>query len=134
MFRLTRSPDWLFAWMLLLPAVVLLTNFTYIPAIRSFINSLFFFSEDGSAKFVAAENFSDLLYDDVFIMALTNNAWYALITVPVSMFLALTMALWVNEKFLGRSALRLSFFVPTCCLWWRLPISGCFSTRRTSGC
>lgn len=108
-----RSSNFAFAWMLLLPALVLLSCFTYFPAFSAFYNSLFATDFSGARHFALQDNLLDLYYDPVFWRALTNNLWYALITVPASMILALVMALWVNEKFLGRSLLRLSFFLPT---------------------
>src|SRR5690606_19534552 len=59
------------------------------------------------------EQFRSLLQDPVFRQALRNNVWYAAITVPVSVALALAMALWVNRRFAGRGLLRLAFFTPT---------------------
>jgi len=113
MFQTLKNSNTAFAWMLLLPAVALLSCFTYIPAGNAFFRSMFSNAYGHENTFVLAENLSDLAYDPVFWKALTNNLWYGLITVPVSMALALIMALWVNEKFIGRGLLRLSFFLPT---------------------
>jgi sn-glycerol 3-phosphate transport system permease protein len=54
-----------------------------------------------------------MLADPIFWRAVENNLLYALITVPVSIGLALAMALWVNGRIRGRAALRLAFFTPT---------------------
>ena len=51
--------------------------------------------------------------DPIFWQALTNNLLYALITVPVSIGLALAMAIWVSGRIPGRALLRLAFFMPT---------------------
>jgi sn-glycerol 3-phosphate transport system permease protein len=49
----------------------------------------------------------------VFWKALTNNLWFAGATIPLSIGLALTMALWVNERIAGRTFLRMAYFTPT---------------------
>ena len=54
-----------------------------------------------------------MVADPVFWKVLWNNAWYALGTIPVSIALAIAMALWVNEKLAGRSFVRMAYFTPT---------------------
>ncbi|MDF3821413.1 sugar ABC transporter permease [Leptospira sp. 96542] len=54
------------------------------------------------------------MFDDpVFWRALRNNLWYAGATIPLSIGLALLMALWVNERITGRAFLRMAYFTPT---------------------
>jgi sn-glycerol 3-phosphate transport system permease protein len=113
MFQMIKNSNATFAWMLLLPALVLLSLFTYIPAGSAFYSSIFSNAYGNENAFVLTENLSYLANDPVLWKALTNNLWYGLITIPCSMVLALLMALWVNEKFMGRGLLRLSFFLPT---------------------
>ena len=101
-------------WLLALPAVVLLAAFTHIPAVATVIDS-FFSTPHGRrpADFVGLAQYRNMLTDPVFWLALRNNLLYALITVPVSVGLALAMALWVKDRIKGRAALRLAFFTPT---------------------
>ncbi len=42
-----------------------------------------------------------------------NNLWFAGATIPLSIGLALVMALWVNERIAGRAFLRMAYFTPT---------------------
>ena len=101
-------------WLLLLPAMVLLIAFTHYPAVATIWHS-FFSTPKGTnpAVFVGMENYALMLEDPVFWKALTNNIWFALGTIPTSIALAILMALWVNEKLIGQSALRLAYFTPT---------------------
>lgn len=101
-------------WLLLLPAMVLLIAFTHYPAVATIWHS-FFSTPKGTnpAVFVGMENYGLMLEDPVFWKALTNNIWFALGTIPTSIALAILMALWVNEKLIGQSALRLAYFTPT---------------------
>jgi sn-glycerol 3-phosphate transport system permease protein len=102
------------AWLLLLPALVLLVAFTHWPAIATLIDS-FHATPRGSrpAPFVGLSNYAGLLDDPVFFQALRNNAWYAATTIPASVVLALVMALAVNEALPGRAWLRMAYFLPT---------------------
>ena len=102
------------AWLLLLPALVLLVAFTHWPTIATLIDSLYA-TPHGSraAPFVGIDNYVDLTEDTIFWQALRNNAWYAVVTIPTSVVLALVMALAVNEVLPGRALLRMAYFLPT---------------------
>lgn len=105
---------WLHAWLMLLPALVMLLAFTHVPTLSTLWHSLYLPARSGEqAEFAGLDNYRMLLDDEVFWQALSNNLWYALGTVPTSMVLALVMALWVNSRIRGRAALRLAYFTPT---------------------
>lgn len=109
-----RGRATLHAWLLLTPALVLLVAFTHYPAIATFWHSLFSTPRaNRPARWVGAENYLYLLEDPIFWQALTNNLIFAAATIPLSVGLALAMALWVNGKIAGRTALRIAFFTPT---------------------
>jgi len=101
-------------WLLLLPAAALLALFTHYPTIATFFHS--FFSTPKGARgsvFVGADNYRQMIDDPVFWQVLTNNAYFALGTIPVSIGLALLMAIWVNGRIAGKGWLRLAYFTPT---------------------
>ena len=102
------------AWLLLLPALVLLVTFTHWPAVATFIDS-FFSTPKGArpAQWVGLENYEVMADDPVFWQAVRNNLWFALATIPASIGLALLMAVWVNERIAGRTFLRMAYFTPT---------------------
>jgi len=109
-----RSREWLYAWLLLLPAAALLVLFTHYPAVANLWHS-FYATPRGSRPpaFVGLDNYRALADDPIFWQALSNNIWYALGTIPASIALALLMAVWVNERLPGRGFLRLAYFTPT---------------------
>ena len=111
---MSRTREWLYAWMLLLPAAVLLALFTHYPAVANLWHS-FYSTPKGSrpSHFIGLENYRALIDDPIFWQALSNNLWYALGTIPVSIALAMLMAVWVNERLPGRGFLRLAYFTPT---------------------
>jgi sn-glycerol 3-phosphate transport system permease protein len=54
-----------------------------------------------------------MLDDPVFWQSLANNFWFAIGTIPISMALALLMAVWVNDRIAGRALVRMAYFTPT---------------------
>ena len=102
------------AWLLLLPAVALLALFTHWPTLATFSSSLHS-TPKGSRPgvWVGLENYQVMLEDPVFWKAVVNNLWFAGATIPLSIGLALLMALWVNERIAGRAFLRMAYFTPT---------------------
>jgi len=101
-------------WLLLLPAAAMLAIFTHYPAVATIIDS--FFSTPKVARpsvFVGLDNYQAMIGDPIFWRALDNNIVYALSTIPLTIALALTMAIVVNGKIAGRAFMRLSFFTPT---------------------
>ena len=101
-------------WLLLLPAAVLLVAFTHYPVAATIYASVFSNPKAGRAGvWVGLENYQVMVEDPVFWQALGNNLWFAVGTIPVSVALALLMAVWVNGRLAGRGLLRLAFFTPT---------------------
>jgi len=112
--ELSRTTQWVYGWLLLLPAMALLALFTHYPAVATFWYSFLSTPKgDREAVFVGLDNYQQLVEDPVFWQALANNFWYALGTIPASIALALLMAVWVNDRVPGRSILRLAYFTPT---------------------
>ncbi len=101
------------AWLLLLPASVVLVAFTHYPVLATIRSSLFVVRRNGTEIFAGLDNYRAMADDAIFWKALVNNVWFALGTVPTSMALALLMALWVNRNIRGRGFLRLAYFTPT---------------------
>src|ERR1700720_2638568 len=96
---MTRSAQWLYGWLLLLPAAVLLALFTHYPAIATLWHS-FQSTPKGNrpAVSVGLDNYRQLVDDPIFWKALANNLWFAAATIPASIAIALVMAVWVNGK------------------------------------
>lgn len=103
-----------FGWMLLSPALVLLTTFAFAPTVATFWQSLF---SAGTRRrppaFVGLDNYTDLIADPVFWRVIGNNLLYAGVTVPASIAIALGMALWANANIPARAFARVAYFTPT---------------------
>src|SRR6478609_7170506 len=109
-----KSSAWIQGWLLLLPAAALLALFTHWPIAATIWDSFHATAKGGRpAPWVGLENYQVMIADEVFWKSLVNNLWYCLGTIPLSIALALVMALWVNSAMSGRTWLRMAFFTPT---------------------
>ena len=111
---MTRSREWLYGWLLVLPAAALLALFTHYPIVATLWGS--FHSTPKGARpsvWVGLDNYQQLIDDPIFWKSLVNNLWFALGTIPASIVIALVMAVWVNGRIQGRGFLRLAYFTPT---------------------
>jgi len=103
-----------YGWLLLTPAAILLIAFTHYPTVATVYESLF---SKGSmirpSRFIGMANYESMIEDPIFWKVLFNNLWFAAGTIPVSVALAIAMALLVNRALPGRPFLRLAFFTPT---------------------
>lgn len=109
-----RKRERIWGALLILPALIFIILFTHYPAVRTVLGSLWSTPRGTRpAHFVGLKNYERMLDDPTFWQVLTNNVLYALGTIPVSIVLAIVMALLVNRPFKGRALARMAFFTPT---------------------
>lgn len=110
----SRSLAAIHGWLLLLPAMAFLALFTHWPAVATFIDSFYSTARPRRpSRFVGLDNYEQILADPIFWRVLANNFWFAVGTIPVSIALAMLMAIWVNDKIIGRTWTRMAYFTPT---------------------
>ena len=101
-------------WLLLGPALVMLTTFAFYPSVAAVWTSLFTRgTRRNPSEFAGLENYTRLFDDPVFWTVAWNNLLYAGVTIPISIVLALVMALWANARLPARGFLRTAYFTPT---------------------
>ena len=109
-----RRRQAIYGWLLLSPAAILLTTFAFYPSLATLWSSLFSReTRRRPSEFVGIENYSDLFADPTFWKVVTNNLIYAGATIPISIAIALGMALWANSKSPARGFVRTAYFTPT---------------------
>ncbi|MDO4483815.1 MAG: sugar ABC transporter permease [Clostridia bacterium] len=107
---------WFTPYLYVLPCVLLLGIFVYIPVVSNFYYSTLNFSAFSPTKtFVGLENYKTLLTDPVVRTALMNNIWYCIISVVCQVGLSLCIAAVLEDKLLRRvsTVLRTVYFMPT---------------------
>lgn len=100
------------------PALILLLLFSIIPIFVAFIISFTDMSLAGLAdwskiKFVAFENYQNILVDPVFLKSIKNTLFYVVFGVPVVIILAMGLALMINfGKNKVFAVFRMVFYTP----------------------
>ena len=103
-FSFERRRRAIHGWLLLSPALLMLTAFAFYPSLATMVTSLWSRgTRRNPSEFVGLENYRYLFDDPTFWQVAGNNLLYAVVTIPVSMALALIMALWANSKLPARS-------------------------------
>lgn len=84
------------------------------PIAYSFFISLNKWDLLGTPEFVGLKNYSELLNDEVFFLAIRNNFLFMLFAVGLGLFLALFIASLISEPVLmGRRVFRIIFYLPS---------------------
>ncbi|QQO08453.1 carbohydrate ABC transporter permease [Breznakiella homolactica] len=94
----------------LLPAILFFGLFTYYPFINTTINSFFLVDSMGRIKApVGFENYIRVLTNPKFLQAIKNTFLYAFMAAPLSIFIALLLALVANRRRLASSVYETLF-------------------------
>ena len=98
------------------PALLLLLLFHLLPVFYALFLSLFdarvFRDMWQPGRFIGSGNYGRLLTTAEFAQSLTNTVWFALITVPLGLFLAVLFAQLLNARIWGRTGYRVTYFLP----------------------
>lgn len=101
------------AYSFLLPSIILFGIFLFYPMARSIYYSLHLTDLRGRiALFVGFDNFVDIFKDPIFYKSLLATGQFMLFTVPVSILLALLLAVLSHNKMRGMSAFQWIFSMP----------------------
>jgi ABC-type sugar transport system permease subunit len=102
------------AYLYLLPAFLILGVFAYAPSIYVFYISLFKWNAliHGDQPFIGLANYQFLLGDPNFAQAFRTSVTYVAVTVPLSLFLSLFIALLLMSNIRARAWWRLAVFTP----------------------
>jgi len=111
---LYRRRQAIHGWLLLTPALAMLTTFAFYPTVATIWTSAF---SRGTRRrppeYAGLENYQRLFDDPTFWLVAKNNLLYAAVTIPISITIALIMALWANARIPARSFVRTAYFTPT---------------------
>lgn len=103
----------LVAWLLALPAILAYVLMILLPLVT--VLALAFTNyEFGAATFdiIGFDNFADMLKDRTFAASIGNTAVYCLFVVPLSIGIALVLAVLIEAGARGRAFFRAVFFLP----------------------
>lgn len=112
LWRRIRRNKWSYAY--IAPFVILVSVFTIYPIFASLGYTLYQWDGIGAPDaFVGLDNFRRVVHDPIFWRSFGHTFWYTAVLVPIQLFLALVLALILNNPRLRFSTFyRSMFFVP----------------------
>ena len=105
--------------------------FYFIPMVASFAFSMLDFqlAKPGDIEFVGMENWNRMLFDDELVwLSMRVTFIFALISLPIGLFVSLALAILLNsEDLLGRNVFRTLFYMPSMvpAIAWHLYLARC---------
>ena len=100
------------AWLFMAPSIIILAAFVVYPMTQAAYLSLTEYDVLTPARFIGLDNYRELVGDPAFRRALVNTLYYAAVTTPVSVALALGCAVLLNRRFPLRGLGRTAVFLP----------------------
>lgn len=109
------------AYLYLAPAGVLLAVFWFIPVIFSIIVSFSDWSQLGDSLrtvgWIGVDNYTRAFKDPDFVQVLYNTINYVVYSVPLTVVVALFVAMLMNSKMRAKGAFRTIYFLPYITTW-----------------
>jgi len=100
-------------YLFLLPAVILLSVFFFIPFFQTIIYSLGDYSKDiYNPSFYTLSNYRALLNSPVFIKSILNTFYFLILTTPFLVVFPLFLAILINQKIKGKTFYKLIIYLP----------------------
>jgi multiple sugar transport system permease protein len=96
------------------PWIIGMLVFTVYPVVASVYYSFTTYDIVSPAKFIGLENFRVLFFEDAaFLRAIKNTAFYALLAIPLGLFISTSVAMLLNMKVRGLAFFRTVFYLPS---------------------
>jgi trehalose/maltose transport system permease protein len=108
----------IYAWVFLIPSLIVVAFIAFYPLVQTFYLSLTNtrLGSQRPVEFIGVRNYTDLFQDSFFLDAVVLTVLFTVATVLLELVLGLGVALVVNSRFKGRSAVRAAMLIP-----WAIP-------------
>lgn len=108
----TRN-EWCWGWFMVAPTIIGLLVLNIIPIFQTLYLSFFKSGAFGKGNvFVGLENYKTMIQDEQVWYAVRNTLGYTCLVVPVTIVIALLMAVALNGKLKGKGIYRTIYFIP----------------------
>lgn len=108
-----KKSEFLWGWLFLLPTMAGLLILNIIPIFQTIYQSFFKTGAFGKGNvYIGLANYDKLFQDGTVWQALWNTCKYTLVEVPVSIAIALVIAVFLNGRVRGKSTWRTIYFLP----------------------
>ena len=132
-----QKKDWIAAYIFIAPVTIGLLIFYVWPFIQNFWFSFNDVNKINMATFCGLDNYKKLFEEPDLMLALKNTILYAVITVPIGLFISLLLATLLNSKIKGKGIYRTIYFLPSItmaaavALVWKLIFNGDYGILNT---
>ncbi|WP_235939781.1 carbohydrate ABC transporter permease [Occultella kanbiaonis] len=99
-------------WLMVAPTIAHIGLWTLIPVLATFALSLTDYSVFDAPAWIGLANYVEIINDPAFRKATWNTIVYTFWTVPVSMAIAVVIAVMLNQKLRLQNWYRAAFFLP----------------------
>ena len=100
-------------YLFLLPAIVILTVFFFIPFFQTIALSFYDYSTSiYNPSFVGINNYTDILHSDLFYKVMGNTFFFLVLAVPILVVLPLFLAILINQKIRGITLYKILIYLP----------------------
>lgn len=105
--------EWCWGWFMIFPTILGIVVLNIIPIIETLYLSFFKSGAFGKGNiFVGFENYKRLFNDAQVWYSVRNTLAYTCIVVPLTIGIALIIAVWLNSKIKGKHIYRTIYFIP----------------------
>lgn len=104
--------DTLTAYSFIAPNLLGFAIFTLGPILFSFLLAFMHWDGSNDMTFAGIDNFIKLFDDRIFLISLWNTIVYTVFSVPLTLVVALGIAVLLNQKIAGRNFFRTAMFFP----------------------
>lgn len=122
-----KRREWIAGYLFILPNFLGFLAFTAAPVLIGFAISLTDYTGFGHPHFIGIQNYLKMFRDSSFMIALKNNLFYTVTSVPMTILFALLLALLLNRKLYFGNVFKTVYFFPNLtsmvavgCVWLQL--------------
>lgn len=108
-----QKKEWAWGYLFVLPNLIGFAVFFVLPVIYGLVISLTDYNGFKQFNFLGLKNYINLFSDKFFLIALKNNIFYSIVFVPLTIFLALILALALNKPKKLNGLFKTVFYFPS---------------------
>lgn len=105
--------EWIWAWFLIAPTMIGLMILNIVPIFQTLILSFYKSGAFGKGNiFVGIDNYKTLFADSQVWYAVRNTLGYTCVVVPITIIIAMMVAVFLNGRIRGKVIYRTIYFIP----------------------
>ena len=122
-----------YAAVMLAPNLILFILFMLFPLVFTFWLSFNEYDMMTPMKFVGLKNYVDMFHDQTAMTCLWNTVKYTIMVVPLTMVLALILAISLDSNIAFKRFYRAAFFIPSITSWVAIAVVWCWLMNQDFG-